>query len=378
MSEDGRRPPDLEEDGAALDEDGSRTIEFWEDKQRDVVLSVVDYNLGTLSELVREGTIDVAPRYQRRERWDRQRQSLLIESFLMNVPVPPIFLNEDQYGAYSVIDGKQRLLAIAEFFSGNLQLTGLNVFHEANGQTLDTMDAQLRSILRTRPTIRTIIILRQSDSDIKFEVFGRLNTGGVNLNAQEIRNSTYPGPLNDLILELSENEQFHRLLGIDLEAKEGSYIYTQMRDAEFVLRFLVFRDRWEDYSGGMKHELDGFMSENQRMSQEQIDQAREDFLRTIEVVEAAFGQYAFQRYNPDTEQWRNQVLAAALDAQMIGSFGLDADDCREHRLELIAGMKELFADPGFREAVDSATNTASRFHTRIRMVRQMVQSVLEG
>lgn len=132
----------------------------------------------------------------------------------MNVPVPPIFLNEDQYGQYSVIDGKQRLTAIHEFLKGHLELTGLEVFSDINGKTIDDLPSNLRQVLRTRPTLRATIILRQSDADVKFEVFQRLNTGGVRLNPQEIRNSTYPGPLNDLILRLSEDRRFHKLLGV--------------------------------------------------------------------------------------------------------------------------------------------------------------------
>ena len=132
----------------------------------------------------------------------------------MNVPIPPIFLNEDTYGQYSVIDGKQRLTAISEFLRGRLRLRGLTIFSDINDLTFDELPSRLQTVIRTRPTLRAVIILRQSDEDIKFEVFRRLNTGGVTLNPQEIRNSTSPGPLNDLILELSENKLFHQLLGV--------------------------------------------------------------------------------------------------------------------------------------------------------------------
>jgi hypothetical protein len=179
-------------------------VQFWEEKQRELVTSVVDYNLKTLSDLVTSSEINLSPGYQRRSRWDDARKSRLIESFLMNVPVPPIFLNEDKYGEYSVIDGKQRLIAINDFLRGRLVLNGLQIFSDINGKSYDDLPPRLQTVIRTRPTLRAIIILRQSDEDIKFEVFQRLNTGGVSLNPQEIRNSAYPGPLNDFILEISE------------------------------------------------------------------------------------------------------------------------------------------------------------------------------
>lgn len=85
-------------------------LDFLNKKQRELITSTVDYNLESLSQLISKRTIDLAPKYQRRFRWDEIRKSKLIESFLMNVPIPPIFLNEDDYGKYSVIDGKQKTI----------------------------------------------------------------------------------------------------------------------------------------------------------------------------------------------------------------------------------------------------------------------------
>src|SRR5688500_18235293 len=93
---------DLEDEAGRGDDD---PVTLLEQKQRELVTSTVDYNLETLSQLIKQKAIDLAPRYQRRFRWDDVRKSRLIESFLMNVPIPPIFLNEDDYGQYSVIDG---------------------------------------------------------------------------------------------------------------------------------------------------------------------------------------------------------------------------------------------------------------------------------
>src|ERR1051325_861070 len=166
-------------------------LKFWEEKQRELVTSVVDYNLSTLADLITNKDIDLSPKYQRRFRWDPSRQSKLIESFLMNVPVPPIFLNEDVYGQYSVIDGKQRLASVHNFLRGRLILQGLTIFGDINDASFDSLPPRLQTILKTRVFLRAVIILRQSDPDIKFEVFRRLNTGGVRLNAQEIRNSVY-------------------------------------------------------------------------------------------------------------------------------------------------------------------------------------------
>jgi hypothetical protein len=368
---------DIEESEDTLDEAEAvpEEVKFWEEKQRELVTSVVDYNLSTLAELLQTKTIDLSPRYQRRCRWDDTRQSKLIESFLMNVPVPPIFLNEDKYGKYSVIDGKQRLNAIFEFLRGRLRLTGLEVFHDINGKNFDNLPPDLQSVIKLRPTLRAVIILRQSDDDIKFEVFRRLNTGGVRLNPQEIRNSAYPGPLNDLILDLSEHQSFHELLGI--KNKEASAIYQEMRDAEFVLRYFTFRDTWDTFTAGMRRCMDRFMLENQRMPKKKREEVEQDFLSTVAVVRAAFGEYAFRRWVPEKGQWRRQVLASLYDAEMFACRAHSVGEVENHQNAIMKDMKALFSDDDFRKSIDSATNAPASFRYRISAIKGVLQRALQ-
>jgi hypothetical protein len=289
----------------------------------------------------------------------------------MNVPVPPIFLNEDAYGSYSVIDGKQRLTAIVDFMRGRLKLTDLTVFSDINGLTYDDLPPKFRAVIKTRPTIRAVIILRQSDEDVKFEVFQRLNTGGVRLNAQEIRNSAWPGPLNDLILDLSENPSFHSILGI--RNKSRSSIYQEMRDAEFVLRFFSFKDNWGEFSGGMKRHMDEYMVQYQRPANAFLKTLEADFLSAIEKVSAAFGENAFRRWEPQKGVWRRQVLASLFDAQMFACQYFTADKLRKKQARIIELLKKEFSDPDFRKVVDAATNTPSYFKDRINMVKELLE-----
>jgi len=292
----------------------------------------------------------------------------------MNVPVPPIFLNEDEFGKYSVIDGKQRLHAIHRFMRGHLRLRGLDVFAELNDHTFEDLPRDFQNVMRTRPTLRAVIILRQSGTEIKFEVFQRLNTGGVHLNPQEIRNSTYTGPLNDLILDLSTHPAFHRLLGI--KNKERSAIYQEMRDAEFVLRFFTFRDCWAEFSGGMKKQMDRFMESNRRIDLHECQLLKDDFLRTLEVVSACFGEHAFKRWVPGKNQWRQQVLAALFDAEMFACRGLRPGDCAPRQAKIIERMKTLFEDQEFHKSITLATNTPSYFRARIDEVRKVLDACL--
>lgn len=365
---------DIEDTGDEPGTEAAESIAFWEKKQRELVTSVVDYNLGTLADLVQTKAVDLSPEYQRRFRWDPIRQSKLIESFLMNVPVPPIFLNEDKYGQYSVIDGKQRLNTIFEFLRGRLRLTGLEIFSDINDNTFDSLPSRLQTVIKTRPTLRAIIILRQSDEDVKFEVFQRLNTGGVQLNPQEIRNSTYTGPLNNAILDLSVNKQFHKLLGIT--NKDKSAIYQEMRDAELVLRYFTFRNTWQDFSGGMKRQMDEYMRNNSHMGESGLEELKNDFLNTVNVVEAAFGEHSFQRWMPEKRIWRRQVLASLYDAQMFACKDLSTERMNKDRI--LVTMKSLFENIEFRKFIDSATNTPGFFQARIKVIKGMLEKIIEG
>lgn len=362
------------EDRESFEREDEPALVLFDKSQRDLVTSVVDYNLGTLADLISRKKIDLSPRYQRRFRWDKARQSRLIESFLMNVPIPPIFLNEDQYGTYAVIDGKQRLFAIQEFLRGRLRLQKLKVFDDINGQSIDDLPIRLRDILETRATLRAVIILPQSQPAVKFEVFKRLNTGGVKLNPQEIRNSTWPGPLNNLVLKLSIAPEFHALLQI--EDRNRSAIYREMRDAEFVVRYFTFRDTWNSFTGGMMRLMDEYMADHQHMSRSALADAEADFRATIANVAAAFGEHAFQRWVPERSSWRRQVLAALFDAEMFGCRGMEAHALRDRRPQIERGLQALFEDDDFRESIDAATNTPRLFRTRITMMRTMLEQAL--
>lgn len=366
LDEDIENPADWDEE----DEDGDSLAEG---HKRELLISVLDYNLNTLSELVTSKQIDLSPEYQRRDRWREDRQSKLIESFLMNVPVPPIFLNEDDYGKYSVIDGKQRLTAIHDFIRGRLRLKGLKVFTELNGSTIDELSPALRAIIGTRSNLRATIILRQSDKDVKFEVFRRLNTGGVKLNAQEIRNSTWPGPTNDLTHRLSEDPLYRRLLGIRRPAT--STLYKQMRDVELVLRYFTFRKDWDTFSGGMARRLDKFMADNQRLKKPVLIEMEKDFLGTLVTVEAAFGEHAFRRYSPETRSWKSPILAALYDAQMFACMGRSPEEVLPHREQILREYQQLFSNSDFRRSIDAATNTPKLFRDRITILDQLLTRI---
>ncbi len=363
---------DIEENENQLEDISA--VNFLEKKQRELLTSTIDYNLESLTTLITKRVIDLAPRYQRRFRWDDPRKSKLIESFLMNVPVPPIFLNEDDFGKYSVIDGKQRLSAINEFITGKLTLSGLQVFKDLNGLNLFDLPIEFQNSIKIRATVRAIIILRQSDKDIKYEVFQRLNTGGVKLNAQEIRNSAFPGTLNNKILDLSEDKNFHKVLGIKTKTK--SRIYQEMKDAELILRFFALKNSWRRYSGGLKNILDKYLDDYQNIDTLQVEQLEKEFKETLEIVQSIFGlDGAFRRWIPQSGKWKQQISAPLFDMQMFGLYGKDKQALLNKKDNILNDFKELFSnDRTFIESIESSTATPQRFLYRINKLEEIINN----
>ena len=144
------------------------------------------------------------PEYQRRHRWNNQRKSRLIKSFLMNIPVPPVFLYERDLARFEVMDGRQRLTALAEFYDNKFALEGLEYWPDLDGRTYRQLPTKVRDGIDRR-YISSIILLKETASDekqaslLKKIVFERLNSGGVKLSAQETRNAVYGGPLKSTL-----------------------------------------------------------------------------------------------------------------------------------------------------------------------------------
>lgn len=354
--------------------DGSAIEARFEKSQSSLVLQSSDFSLQGLRDMVSAEIIDVSPKYQRRERWDVNRQSELIESFLTNIPVPPIYLSEDEYGTYSIIDGKQRITAVSDYLGNSYSLRGLSSFPELNGLRFRDLPRPLQNALKVRPFLRVITLLKQSEPELKYEVFLRLNRGGISLNAQEIRNVAFRGALNDAIYRSSGNTFLKKALNIsDFKSKS----YQQMTDAEWVLRFLTIRSNWKDFSGSFSKSMDKFMIRNAHVSEDRALQISRHFDMAIARVAELWGDVAFQRW--DGERWRQQALAGLFDAQMISADMLTQSEYEA--LKAVPGRiklatKKLFDDQSFEEAVRLGTNTPSRMTYRVSRTLEALRELI--
>jgi hypothetical protein len=341
--------------------------------QSRLVLQTADLPLGTLADMVESKTIDLQPSFQRRERWHLDKQSALIESFILNVPVPPIYLSEDDYGRYTAIDGKQRLRTICDFIKGRFRLQHLSGFQQIEGLQFDDLPTEIKNALQIRPFLRVVTLLKQSDPELKYEVFTRLNRGGEALNAQEIRNVAFRGPLNDLIYDLAKLDFLRARLKI---RDNNSSPFKEMQDAEFVLRFLALHEVGGKFSGSLLKSMDNFMIKYRIAQATRLREFERLFKTALTRCEEIWSEKAFKR--PDGDGWRDQTLAGMYDAQMLATSSLTnqqfASAKRRHAVAVRATRK-LFDDAVFEESVRLGTNTPSRIEYRVERIRKMLLSL---
>lgn len=341
--------------------------------QEDLVLQSADLSLRTLAGMVDSGAIDVSPQFQRRDRWTVAKQAALIESFLLNIPVPPIYLAEDDLGTYSAIDGKQRITAIRLFLQDEFSLRGLIRFPEMEGRYFSQLPRVIQNALDLRP-LRTVTLLKQSDQELKYEVFHRLNTGGEILNPQEIRNVAYRGPLNDEIYQLADHPFLRQQLKIS-SAKSSAF--QKMTDAEYVLRFLTLSRDWMDFSGDLSRSMNLFMLDHRNTRGKALSALSARFVRSLEACEAIYGANAFKRFEDGS--WRNQALAGMYDAEMVAMFELSDDDVSKAVTKSTAVVEmttKLFDDREFETAVRQGTNTPARVRYRVSTLVGAIRSSL--
>jgi len=335
-----------------------------------LVLQQADLSLKSISDMVSSEAIDISPKYQRRKRWDTDKESGLIESFILNIPVPPIYLAEDSYGTYSVIDGKQRITAINNFLEGKIKLQNLERFTELEGCSFEDLPRSITNALKIRPYLRVVTLLKQSDGELKHEVFLRLNKAGVALNAQEIRNVAFRGHLNDLLFELSEKESFSKVL----KANKNSKTYREMIDVQFVLRYFTVLHSWQNFPGNMDVAMDRFMRENYTASAEDVDNYRSSFNRAFNACLDIWGEDAFLKPNSN-----RRVLKGVYEVQMV-CLGLLTDAQLKKVIENKERVKELLINEfeineNFEKSVTQFTSNSKNMMYRISTFLNLLKKI---
>lgn len=344
------------------------------DTQIRIVRSSLDFTLHTLAASIQDKTyINLSPGYQRRARWDKKKKSLLIESFLMNVPVPPLFLFEKDYNQYEVMDGRQRLEAISEFLDNKYALTGLEFWPELQGKRFSDLPGTIQRGLLRR-TLNAVVLLaetsRSDDSfDIRLVLFRRLNTGGVKLNPQELRNALYPGIFNKALHDISRDEIFVKVWRIPQRTNtedeqpttelQRNILYRSMMDCELVLRFFGIRDAVAGKTkGSLRQIFDRTMQRYSLLTEGQVDLLKTEFLGTLQRVTKALG-YGFHVL-PD-----GQPSRPLYDAILVAAHAQRITNLEENAEAIKAKLAAALAEPEKYDILVGRGNTLESIKERV-------------
>ena len=352
------------------------------EENRKVYTDQADPEIESLYGKYQRGKLIVQPEFQRLFVWDVAKASRLIESALLDIPLPVVYLSEESDGTESVIDGQQRLTSFFAFLDGRFpdgkefRLSSLKVFPEFTKKLYRDLPDQVQDKIRYCK-MRTVTFRRESDSELKFEVFERLNTGAVSLNDQELRNCIYRGPYNDLLRDLAGDRGFRALLGLKKTEK-------RMRDVELVLRFAAFyHATYLKYRPPMRRFLNDEMKEHQHITDDNASVLRDAFKRAVSVAKSLFGEHAFKRFYKGTEKnpngrWELKKFNASLYDVLMYSFAHEEKNTVFQHLDSVreALLYLMTEDQEFIDAIELSTSSVQAVTKRFNKWRMALQHVL--
>ena len=331
-----------------------------------------DLVVSSLLAQIEDGTIHLRniserPKFQRRYVWNDRLASRLIESMLLNVPIPPCFLAQNQDFELDVIDGQQRILSIYRFVDNQFRLSGLEVLTELNGlQFFQLPSNQSRRIMTY--TLRCVIVTNDSDPEIRFEVFERLNTSTVPLNAQELRNSISRGSLIDLVSDLAEDPLWLKILNRDRPDK-------RMRGEELILRFYGFYIHGvESYSTPLKLWLNYVADHGRNYDPEFTEKLALVWRDTLDKCLLVFSPEECFRRLPVTS--RQVINRALMDLTMWSISGVPIKDVKRASAEFYQRYLDLLQDGEFQDLITRSVDHKSRTLRRFDIWSDKVANVL--
>ena len=338
---------------------------------RRIIAQPYDFSVQDLADKIKSGDIDLKPIYQRNYVWEandetENKRSRLIESLLLNIPIPVIyFAEQEETLKYEVIDGQQRLKTFEDFLNDKFALKDLAIRDDVNGKKYSDLDQKDKDEIRKR-SVRAIVILNESDEEVKFEVFERLNLGSVQLTPQEIRNSTLRGTFNDLLKKLANDTQYRKMLKLKLKKDQNNMAYEEM-----VLRFFAYHEKGLKRTENLSHFLTQFMKEYKDVSPAENERLEGVFLKTIETVKRYLGPKAFSAYQVKTDKWNTTSNRALHDAEMLAFASLKDQQIQIKPQDFQKKLKALMQDDEFSKTLSESTG-GKKIERRVQSVKDIL------
>ena len=332
----------------------------------DILIRKDDRSIFETIRRIDQGNYVMDPDFQRDFIWPEDKQSKLIESVIMRIPLPVFYMAEDDEGRMVVVDGLQRLSTFRRFVKNELSLR-LPDRSELNSKRFADLSSKLQNRIEDCNLIFYIIDSKAPDR-ARLDIFERVNSGAP-LTRQQMRNCLFMGQATRFLKEEVQTEIF-------LEATGGSLNFRTMRDREFVNRFCAFQLLTLDgYRGDMDEFLARCLQHMNDLPEDELSRLRDDFHRSLANNVMLFGDHAFRKHTP--EQERRSVLNASLwDVMSTGLSHYTKDQVKKCADPLRRAIYGLLADEEFNDAITYGTNSARRVRCRFQMTREKFEEIL--
>lgn len=353
---------ETDEDTRAEDSPDDGSLYPYDPMSADLDITEIPFSVFEYLRKYQLGKLITQPDFQRKLVWSAAQKSKFIESIILNFPIPPIYLNEDIESKYMIIDGLQRTTTLLEFYDGQFQLSGLEALPSFNGKYFDNLTENLKSKFEDKKLI--VFVLKPSTPlKVIYDLFNRINTGGTQLNRQEVRNCIFFGHSTKLLKELSEQDYFKK--AIDNGIKD-----TRMKDRETVLRYIAFR--WFDRSNytDMSDFVESAMKAINRMDETRIESIRNDFRRVMEWSIRLWGKLNFRIPKGKS---RGSINTAVLET--VSNFLASKSDSflKRNATQIKRNYKKLISDPIFLDAVTTSTGNRGRVANRFQRTNALLK-----
>lgn len=320
--------------------------------------------------------IDLSPAFQRHsDLWDDEKQSRLIESILIKFPLPAFYFDGSDNNKWLVVDGLQRLSSLRNFIIlKKLKLKGLEFLRQLNGMKFDDLPRSLqRQIEETQ--ITAYIINDGTPEEVKFNIFQRINTGGLTLNSQEIRHALNQGIPAQFVAELAELDEFKFATDEALKPK-------RMLDREFVTRFLAFYlHPYPEYVPDLDTYMNSAMGELKKMDDSQRQKIKSDFIKSVQLAKSIFGEWAFRKADKYPDK-RKPINKALFEVWSVSLAKLDESQKKalEKRKEMLfdKSIELVKEDTIFFDSITTSTGNKSSVAYRFSRIEKIIQETLEA
>lgn len=340
----------------------------------------ITLEVASLRKRVERGGLILQPKFQRYEVWTDKIRSALIESILLELPIPTIYLAEEADGTFVVVDGQQRLSAIFKYMNNEYPLKGLTALRQLNGSLFKQLPEDFQSKIEDR-ALEVTEIYKETDEAVRFQLFERLNRGSVKLNDQELRNCIYRGSYNDFVVRLARNPILRKALGLKRDQP-----HPRMVDSELVLRFLAFfTQTYEKHpdkrTGDFLNKQMDFAAKGVFSGADLREQERA-FVDSLSAAQTVFGDYMFKRFRPGDDRdrngsWEPRLNRALMDVVLNTFAAIPKRDIVKCSNEIREASIQLMSTERFSDLLKHTISSADRVRQRFELFRAAVFPIVE-